>query len=197
MTGTVPNALTALRLLVVPIAVALLVVDDGADGTARWWAFVLVALAAATDWLDGYLARRWEVVSGFGKLADPIADKALVLGVLACLVVVDGIAWWPLAILLVREVGVTIGRLVVASDVVIPASRGGKIKTTLQLTSLLMFLVPQAPEWVDAVAWWVLVAAAVVAIVTGVDYARTIAAAVRVHRGHAADAPAGDADGRR
>ncbi|WP_084100346.1 CDP-diacylglycerol--glycerol-3-phosphate 3-phosphatidyltransferase [Demequina sp. NBRC 110051] len=182
MTGTVPNALTALRLIVVPIAVVLLVVDDGAEGPARWWAFVLVALAAATDWLDGYLARRWEVVSAFGKLADPIADKALVLGVLACLVVVDGIPWWPLAILLVREVGVTIGRLAVASEVVIPASRGGKIKTTLQLTALLMFLVPGFPSWFDTIAWWVLVAAAVVAIVTGIDYARTIRDAARAHR---------------
>lgn len=188
MTGTVPNALTALRLLVVPIAVVLLVVDDGAEGPARWWAFVLVALAAATDWLDGYLARRWEVVSAFGKLADPIADKALVLGVLACLVVVDGIPWWPLALLVVREVGVTIGRLAVASEVVIPASRGGKIKTTLQLTALLMFLVPGFPAWFDEIAWWVLVAAAVVAIVTGIDYARTIRDAARAHREGLADA---------
>ncbi|GMA37116.1 hypothetical protein GCM10025876_33200 [Demequina litorisediminis] len=103
---------------------------------------------------------------------------------LACLVVVDGIPWWPLAILVVREVGVTVGRLAVASEVVIPASRGGKIKTTLQLVSLLMFLVPGAPAWFDAIAWWVLVAAAIVAVVTGIDYARTIAAAVKAHRRH-------------
>ncbi|WP_200810906.1 CDP-diacylglycerol--glycerol-3-phosphate 3-phosphatidyltransferase [Demequina sp. NBRC 110057] len=182
MTASLPNALTAVRLIAVPIVVVLLAVDDGAEGPARWWALVLVVFAAATDWLDGYLARRWEVVSAFGKLADPIADKALVLGVLACLVVVDDIPWWPLAILLVREIGVTLGRLAVASDVVIPASRGGKIKTALQLLSLTLFLIPGAPGWVDAIAWWVLVAAAIVAVVTGIDYARTIAAAVRDHR---------------
>lgn len=182
MTATIPNVITAARLVMVPIAVVLLVMDGGSDGVARWWALILVALAAATDWLDGYLARRWNVVSSFGKLADPIADKALVLGVLAALVWVDGLAWWPVAILLVREVGVTVGRLAVAKGVVIPASRGGKIKTFLQLTAILMLLVPGMPEWFYTAGWWVLIAAVVVAVVTGIDYARAIAKAARDHR---------------
>lgn len=166
----------------VPVAVVLLVVDGGADGAARWWALVLVVLASATDWLDGYLARRWNVVSSFGKLADPIADKVLVLGVLAGLVLVDGVPWWPLAVLIVREVGVTLGRLAVARDVVIPASRGGKLKTFLQLSSLIAYLIPGMPGWIDGVAWWLLVAATVVAVVTGIDYARMIVRASRDYR---------------
>ncbi len=166
----------------VPVAVILLIMDGGQDGAERWWALILVLLASLTDWLDGYLARRWNVVSSFGKLADPIADKALVLGILAALVWVDGIPWWPLAILIVREVGVTVGRLAVAKGVVIPASRGGKIKTVLQMTAICMYLVPGMPGWFDAIAWWVLVAAVVVAVITGVDYARMISRAARDHR---------------
>ncbi|WP_201774453.1 CDP-diacylglycerol--glycerol-3-phosphate 3-phosphatidyltransferase [Demequina sediminicola] len=182
MTATLPNLLTALRLVMVPVAVVLLILDDAADGAQRWWALILVVLASLTDWLDGYLARRWNVVSSFGKLADPIADKALVLGVLAALVFVDDLPWWPLVVLTVREVAVTLGRLAVAKDVVIPASRGGKVKTFLQLTAIIVLVVPNMPMWVDTVAWWVLIAATIVAVVTGVDYGRMILRAVREHR---------------
>ncbi|WP_062076463.1 CDP-diacylglycerol--glycerol-3-phosphate 3-phosphatidyltransferase [Demequina globuliformis] len=182
MTATLPNAITAMRLVMVPVAVFLLFIDGDQEGAARWWSLILVVLASLTDWLDGYLARRWNVVSSFGKLADPIADKALVLGVLAGLVWVDGLPWWPLAVLVVREVGVTVGRLAVAKGVVIPASRGGKLKTVLQMAAIIMFLIPGAPGWIDVAAWWILVAAVVVAVVTGIDYARMIARAARAHR---------------
>ena len=97
-----PNWLTWARLVAVPIVMVLLYVDDGREGTARGWATALFGIAAATDFLDGYLARRWHVVSSFGKLADPIADKALVLGTLLMLIVVDGMPWWPFAVLLLR-----------------------------------------------------------------------------------------------
>ncbi len=87
--------------------------------------------AAATDALDGYLARRWQAVTAFGKLADPLADKALVLAALGFLAVHHETPWWPVIIIAVRELGVTLGRLAVARDVVIPASFGGKAKTAL------------------------------------------------------------------
>src|SRR6187455_1371411 len=115
-----PNWLTWARLVAVPVVLVLIFIDDGREGTARGWATVIFGVAAATDFLDGYLARRWHVVSSFGKLADPIADKALVLGTLFMLCLTDGLPWWPLAVIFVREVAVTIGRLRVASHVVIP-----------------------------------------------------------------------------
>src|SRR5690554_4255179 len=173
--------LTTARLLAVPVVVWLLVADDGADGPLRWWALLVFLVAAATDYLDGYLARRWSVVSSFGQLADPIADKALVLITLGALVVVDGVPWWPLAVLAVRELGVTVGRLAVAKDVVIAASRGGKLKTVLQLLALTAYLIPLASTWVAVVAWWSLLAAVVVAVVSGVHVGIQITRAARIH----------------
>ncbi|WP_234983473.1 CDP-diacylglycerol--glycerol-3-phosphate 3-phosphatidyltransferase [Demequina sp. NBRC 110053] len=182
MSAAVPNLLTAARLVAVPIVMWLLIADAGADGPLRWWALVLFALAAATDYLDGALARRWGVVSVFGKLADPIADKALILGALGCLAYVDSLPWWPLIVLVVREVGVTLGRLAVAADTVIAASTGGKVKTVLQLAALTLLMWPAGPAWFATVGWWILIAAVAVAVVTGVDYARRIAAAARSTR---------------
>lgn len=179
MVRAVPNVLTGLRLAAVPALVACLVIDAGAEDQwrlAAWWLF---GLAAATDWVDGFLARRWAAVSSFGKLADPLADKALVLGALVVITVAGEVHWWPLVLLVVRELGVTFGRLAVARDVVIPASRGGKLKTLLQVAALLVLLFPGAPAAVDAVGWWLLVASTVVAVVTGIDYARRIDAVVR------------------
>lgn len=179
--SSLPNVLTSARLLAVPVVVWMLLADDGAGGQLRWWALFVFLVAAATDYLDGYLARRWSVVSPFGQLADPIADKALVLVTLGAIVVVDGVPWWPLAILVVRELGVTVGRLAVAKDVVIAASRGGKIKTVLQLLALTAYLVPLTQGWIDQVAWWSLIAAVLVAVLTGAQIAMQIARAARAH----------------
>src|SRR6187431_3014092 len=174
-----PNWLTWARLIAVPIVMVLLAIDDGAEGTARWWALAVFFVASVTDFLDGYLARRWHVITSFGKLADPIADKALVLGTLLMLVITDDIPWWPLAILTIREVAVTVGRLRLASTAVIPASRGGKIKTMLQLLAIGLYLIPGAPDAVDTVAWWLLVASVIVAVVTWVDYEARLSRARR------------------
>ena len=181
MTASLPNMLTIARLLAVPVVVLLLIADDGASGPLRWWALLVFLVAAATDYVDGYLARRWSVVSSFGQLADPIADKALVLITLGALVVVDGVPWWPLVVLAVREVGVTVGRLAVAKDVVIAASRGGKLKTVLQLLALTAYLVPLTSPWVNVVAWWSLLAAVLVAVVSGVHVGVQITRAARTH----------------
>lgn len=183
MTSALPNVLTVLRLVAVPVMVAMLFADDGVHGVYRWAALALFASAAATDFLDGYLARRWEVVSDFGKLADPIADKALVLAALAMLSVVDGLPWWPLALVAFREVYVTVGRLMVAGDVVIPASPGGKLKTFLQVLAIGLLMWPGAPGWLLAVGWWTLVVSTLIAVATGVDYA------VRIARARRADPP--------
>lgn len=181
MTSTLPNALTTARLLAVPVVVWLLIADEGAGGHLRWWALLVFLLAAATDYLDGYFARRWNVVSAFGQLADPIADKALVLVTLGAIVVVDGIPWWPLAVLAVREIGVTVGRLAVAKGAVIAASRGGKLKTVLQLLALTAYLLPLTDAWVGHVAWWSLLAAVLLAVGTGVHVAMQITRAARTN----------------
>ncbi len=175
MTSLVPNILTAARLIAVPALAALMWADHGADGPLRWWALFVFLAASATDFLDGYLARRWQVVTAFGKLADPIADKALVLGTLALLIAVDDLAWWPVALLAVRELWVTLGRLVVARRAVIAAGRGGKLKTALQVAAITFYLVPHAPPWLTATAWWLLLAAVAVALVSGVRAGRKIA----------------------
>jgi len=97
------------------------------------------------------------------------------------IVMVDGVPWWPLAVLAVREVAVTLGRLAVVADGVIPASNGGKVKTFLQLAAVTFYLIPGAPEALYVAAWWCLVAAVAVALVTGVDYAVKIRRAARHH----------------
>jgi CDP-diacylglycerol---glycerol-3-phosphate 3-phosphatidyltransferase len=179
VTVLVPNILTALRLIAMPVVVWFIVVDNGANGSARWWALLAFLVASATDFLDGHLARRWKVVSAFGKLADPIADKVLIIAVLVALSIVDGIPLWPIIVLAVREIAVTLGRLSVAHKVVIPASRGGKLKTALQIAAITFYLWPPSPAWLDTVAWWCLIAAVVIAVLTGIDYGFRIARARR------------------
>lgn len=182
MSAALPNILTALRLVAVPIMVVLLLADDGAQGPDRWWALAVFLVAGATDFLDGYLARRWRVVSTFGKLADPIADKVLILSALLMIAIVDGFGWWAVIVLALREIAVTVGRLMVVGDTVIAASQGGKIKTALQVLAITLFLWPDSPSWVFYVAYVLLIAAVLVALVTGYDYMRRIAAARRHQR---------------
>ncbi len=179
MTSLVPNALTALRLVAVPGLVWLLLADGGADGLLRWWALLVFLVASATDFLDGFLARRWSVVSVFGKLADPIADKALILAALAALSVIDSVSWWPFIVLSIREVAVTFGRFTVIDRGVIAASGGGKVKTTIQIAAVTFYLWPHGPAWLDTAAWWCLLVAVAIAVVTGIHYGREI---VRMRR---------------
>ena len=160
-----------MRLVAVPVMVACLLVDGGLQDRWRWIAWLVFAFAAATDALDGYLARRWEAVSSFGKLADPLADKALVLAALVMISIQGETPWWPVIVVAIREAGVTIGRLAVARDVVIPASVGGKLKTALQVLAILLLLLPTRAAWVTHVGLWVLYASVLVAVATGVDYA--------------------------
>jgi len=180
--AALPNVLTAARLVAVPLLVVLLVMDDGREGADRWWAVVIFLVAAGTDFLDGYLARRWKVVSDFGQLADPIADKALILAALIMISIVDGVSWWPVALLAVREVAVTVGRLMVASDTVIAASQGGKVKTVLQVLAITLFLWPTPLAWVDVLAYVILFAAVGLALVTGYGYMQRIVVARRSQR---------------
>lgn len=136
-----PNLVTFLRVALVPV-VALLVLADG-EG-ADWWAFAVFVFAALTDTIDGTVARRYGYVTRFGQLADPIADKLLIGGVLLLLAVVGEVPWWIVAAILAREVAVTVLRLrlLAGRDVVMPANSWGKAKTLAQIIAVALVLSP-------------------------------------------------------
>jgi CDP-diacylglycerol--glycerol-3-phosphate 3-phosphatidyltransferase len=167
--ANIANGLTLLRLLLVPVFAWALVQQHGADTGWRIAAFVIFALASVTDRLDGDLARKRGLVTEFGKLADPIADKALTGTALVLLSVEDLLPWWVTAVILAREVGITLLRFWVIRHGVIPASRGGKYKTFLQSVAIGLYLLP-LQDWLATAAAWVMGAALVLTVVTGVDY---------------------------
>jgi CDP-diacylglycerol---glycerol-3-phosphate 3-phosphatidyltransferase len=164
------NALTAARLLLVPVFV-LLVVVSAMDHPAWRAAACLVFLAASlTDFVDGWIARRYGLVTSFGKVADPIADKALTGTALVMLSAYGVLPWWVTVLILVREFGVTGLRFWVIRHGVIPASRGGKLKTGLQIAAIAWYLWPFLDP-LAAVGPWLMGAAVVVTVATGLDYA--------------------------
>jgi CDP-diacylglycerol--glycerol-3-phosphate 3-phosphatidyltransferase len=174
----VANALTVLRLLLVPVFAVLLFHDDGQETVWRIWACVVFVLASVTDRLDGELARKRGLVTEFGKLADPIADKALVGTALVGLSALGELPWWVTVVILIREVGVTLLRFWVIRHGVMPASRGGKVKTLLQGVAIGLYVLPLS-GWLHEVAVVVMGAAVVMALITGVDY---VARALRLRR---------------
>jgi CDP-diacylglycerol--glycerol-3-phosphate 3-phosphatidyltransferase len=174
----VANALTVLRLLLVPVFAILLFHDDGQETVWRIWACVVFVLASVTDRLDGELARKRGLVTEFGKLADPIADKALVGTALVGLSALGELPWWVTVVILIREVGVTLLRFWVIRHGVMPASRGGKVKTLLQGVAIGLYVLPLS-GWLHEVAVVVMGAAVVMALITGVDY---VARALRLRR---------------
>jgi CDP-diacylglycerol--glycerol-3-phosphate 3-phosphatidyltransferase len=172
MVWNTANILTLTRFVIVPLVVAALLLDDG--GGWRWVATGLFLLAAITDRFDGWVARRLNQVTDWGKLVDPLADKALVGAVLITLSALGDLPWWVTVVILVRELGITIMRFALLRYVVIPASPGGKIKTILQIAGIALFLVPLStmPGWVTVVAWMVMYAAVLLTVLTGFDYLR-------------------------
>lgn len=182
----VANALTVARLLLVPVFVAALFAEDG---DSVWWriaATLVFAVASITDRLDGDLARRLGLVTDFGKIADPIADKALIGSALVGLSLLGELPWWVTVVILVREVGVTLLRFWVIRHGVIPASRGGKTKTFVQAMAIGLYLLP-LPDALDPLRWAVMGVALVLTVVTGVDYVvRAVRLRARARRALAA-----------
>lgn len=164
-----PNALTLLRLLLVPVFAWLLLREGGDDTTSRVWAAVVFLVAGATDFVDGELARRMNLVTSFGKIVDPIADKALTGTALLGLSWLGDLPWWVTIVILVREIGVTILRFAVIRHGVIAASRGGKAKTVAQMLAILLYLLPLS-GWLVTVRTGVMLVAVVLTVVTGIDY---------------------------
>ncbi|MEV0620977.1 CDP-diacylglycerol--glycerol-3-phosphate 3-phosphatidyltransferase [Nonomuraea sp. NPDC050404] len=160
----IANVLTVLRLVLVPFFVVCMLLP----GTGwRVAALVVFAVASITDHLDGELARRYGLITDFGKIADPIADKALIGAALVCLSILQEVPWWVTVVILGREVGITALRFVLLRHAVIPASYGGKVKTVLQIAVIVLYLLPFVP---DPVRWVVMGATVVVTVGTGADY---------------------------
>ncbi|MCU1592829.1 MAG: pgsA [Frankiales bacterium] len=165
----IANALTVFRLVLVPVFVGALFADGGHQHGWRWTAFGVFALASYTDRVDGQIARSRNLVTAFGKLADPIADKALTGAALIGLSALDDLPWYVTVLVLVREVGVTLLRFWVIRHGVIPASRGGKLKTLLQGLAIGFYVLPLTGLLATGRAWVMVLAVAVTAL-TGIDY---------------------------
>jgi CDP-diacylglycerol--glycerol-3-phosphate 3-phosphatidyltransferase len=172
------NGLTALRMVLVPVFLVLTVASGLVHPGLRMVACVVFSVASVTDFVDGWIARRWHLVTAFGKVADPIADKALTGSALVLLSWYGRLPWWVTVVILVRELGVTALRFWVIRRGVIPASRGGKVKTALQILAIAWYLWPFPTGWTPIGAA-VMAAAVVVTVATGVDY---VIRAVRLHQ---------------
>ncbi|MBM0233641.1 CDP-diacylglycerol--glycerol-3-phosphate 3-phosphatidyltransferase [Micromonospora sp. STR1_7] len=172
------NALTALRLVLVPVFAASVVVSGMTHAGWRMAACVIFAVASATDLVDGWIARRFALVTSVGKVADPIADKALTGAALLLLSWYDRLPWWVTVLILVRELGITGVRFWVIRHGVIAASRGGKIKTALQTLAIAWYLWPM-PAALATVGPWIMAVAVLVTVATGFDY---IVQALRLRR---------------
>lgn len=168
-TWNLANALTVLRLVLVPVFVVALFAGDGHEHGWRLAAFGVFAVASYTDRVDGQIARSRNLITPFGKLVDPIADKALIGAALVGLSMLDDLSWWITAVVMVREIGVTLLRFWVIRHGVIPASRGGKLKTLLQGLAIGFYLLPLT-GWAATGRAWLMGLAVAVTVVTGVDY---------------------------
>ncbi|WP_395110866.1 CDP-diacylglycerol--glycerol-3-phosphate 3-phosphatidyltransferase [Actinomadura sp. SCN-SB] len=160
----IANILTLVRIALVPLFVWLLFGEG--DGW-RLAALAVFAVASITDKIDGDIARRRNLVTDFGKIADPIADKALIGAALVSLSLLGELWWWVTVAIMVREIGITVMRFVVIRYGVIPAGKGGKLKTLLQVVAIGFFILPGP---LDPVRWVTMAAALVVTLVTGADY---------------------------
>ena len=164
----IANVLTMLRIVLVPVFLVVFFVADAQDVWWRIGAFVVFAVAMGTDYVDGHLARSRGLVTDFGKIADPIADKALMAAAMIALSSVHELFWWVTVVILVREVGITLWRLF-GVDHVVAASPGGKLKTVTQSVGVGMLILP-LPHGVWPVEWLVMGVAVVLTVYTGVDY---------------------------
>ena len=171
--GNIANIITVVRILLAPVFVWLLLADNGEHGALRWAAAALFILAIATDGIDGSVARRRNLVTNVGIILDPIADKVLTGAALVLLSVLGELWWWVTIVILVRELGITAFRFAVLSKRVVPASRGGKLKTIVQSVAISLFLTPLwllFGDWVHFVNYAVMGVAFVLTVVTGIDY---------------------------
>ncbi|MGF1431485.1 CDP-diacylglycerol--glycerol-3-phosphate 3-phosphatidyltransferase [Kitasatospora sp. LaBMicrA B282] len=165
------NLLTMLRLALVPVFAVLLLTDGGHNPKWRAVAWAAFAIAMITDLFDGEIARRKGLVTDFGKIADPIADKAIMGAALVGLSALGDLAWWVTVVILARELGITLLRFLVIRYGVIPASRGGKLKTLTQGIAVGMYVLPLT-GWLATGRAVLMVLAVLLTVGTGADYVR-------------------------
>jgi CDP-diacylglycerol--glycerol-3-phosphate 3-phosphatidyltransferase len=165
----VANGLTALRIALVPLCALLLVHDDGSRTDWRICAAIAFGGAVLTDRIDGELARSRGLITNLGKIADPIADKALIGAALISLSSLGKVWWWVTVLILVRELGITLMRFLVIRHGVMPAGRGGKAKTVVQALAIMLYIVP-LPAGAWPIPATVMAIALVLTLATGLDY---------------------------
>jgi CDP-diacylglycerol---glycerol-3-phosphate 3-phosphatidyltransferase len=171
--ANIANIVTVARILLAPLFIWMLLADDGAYEALRYLAAALFVFAIVTDTVDGRLARGRNLITDLGIILDPIADKILIGGALVALSILGELPWWVTIAILVREFGITIFRFAVLSRVVVPASRGGKLKTVVQAVAIALFLV--APwtilgSWAGWFSWIVMGVAIALTLYTGLEY---------------------------
>ena len=178
----IANILTMLRIALVPVFLVVLFIGDGHEPAWRIAAAAVFAIAALTDRIDGQLARKLGLITDFGKIADPIADKALIGAALVGLSMLGDLSWWATGIIAFRELGVTALRFVVIRHGVIPASRGGKLKTLVQVAAIFLLILPLPASFSVALTTLIWIAVALT-VATGLDYvAQAFALRRRRHR---------------
>lgn len=166
----IANIITMIRIAMVPFFVAALLIEDSVAW--RVLALVIFLVASLTDKLDGHLARSRGLITNLGKILDPIADKVLTGAALVGLSYLGELPWWVTLVILGRELAITLMRFIVIRYVVLPASRGGKIKTVTQITAISAWLLPLSmlPGAVTVIAWILMLCAVAVTVYTGLDY---------------------------
>lgn len=165
-----PNVLTSIRILAIPLFAWLVLQSESSHVGWMWASFLCFVALMITDKLDGDIARARGIVTDFGKIADPIADKALMAAAFICLNITGILPIWVTVVILIREVGITIWRMVeLRNGNVVPASKGGKLKTVLQTISVALYLLPM-PASVQFVAFVCMLVTVAVTVVTGVQY---------------------------
>lgn len=170
----IPNAITVFRIALVPLVIWLLF--EASSNWQYWIALLLFVLAASTDGVDGAIARKKNYITRLGQILDPIADKVLIGGVLIALSALGVVSWWATVLILVREVGITVFRLIVVRQRVISASGGGKFKTILQIISVSFAIAPLGGAldwygiWVELLIW----SSVVVTLYSGFSYLRKV-----------------------
>lgn len=165
-----PNVLTSIRIIAIPLFAWLVLKSESNQVYWMWASFICFAVLMITDKLDGDIARAKGIVTDFGKIADPIADKALMATAFICLNITGILPVWVTVVILAREIGITIWRMVeLRNGNVVPASKGGKLKTVLQTICVALYLVPQ-PTPMQFIAYAFMLLTVVVTVATGVQY---------------------------
>ena len=167
-----PNTLTLTRILLIPTGVYTLFYDGGDNSTFQLISYAIFFTLGMTDIVDGRWARHSNRITPLGTFLDPVADKALIGAAMISLSILDRFPWWITILILTREIGITLFRLLVIKNGVRPASKGGKIKTLTQNFGVGFFILP-LPAWLDWFKYGFISVAIILTITSAYDYLRS------------------------